>query len=93
MNLCLLSGNLTRDPFLNRDAYGTPFVTLMLAVDEDGRTHFFELEAWSTAALHIAERFRKSDRFFCQAKARSRVITDADGGKRNLTTFRILEFR
>lgn len=54
--------------------------------------HFFDFEAWDTAAEYIVDNYSKGDVMWVKAKPRNETWETADGQKRRKDTYRLLEF-
>ena len=101
MNLQALSGNLVSDPELVEiKERNTHVVNLRIAINnfrkKDNETVnapvYVDLEAWDSAALYIARRFKKGHLIIAETEIRQNQWEDADGNKKNRTKYRITRF-
>lgn len=102
MNLCMFSGNLTRDPEINFiQNSGTNVVNFSIAINRhyksrDGvsktETTFVDCEAWDTGAETIAKHFKKGSPIEVVCVAKNNRWEDKDGNKRSALRFRVERF-
>jgi single-strand DNA-binding protein len=93
-------GRLVADPEL-KDVGSTVVASFTLVCNEYRRVndesvkepHFFDFKAWDTGAKTIAEKAKKGDRVFFEARARQERWEDkTTGQKRSKVVFRLENF-
>ena len=91
-NLCVLMGNLTRDPDLRYTPNGAAVVNFGLAInrtytDKDGNKHedttFVDVVAWNRLAEVTAEYLHKGSPAFVEGRLQQRSWETEDGSKRH----------
>lgn len=92
MNLCIFTGNLTRDPEMRYTPQGTPVTDFTIAVNsgsgEKRSTEFVRCVAWEKQAETVAEYLRKGSKVLVHGSMESQQWTDKQGQPR--TTVRII---
>lgn len=89
MNLCIFTGNLTKDPELRYTTGNTPVVNFSLAMNErfkqngetKERVFFADLVAWSRTAELISEHFKKGNAISVEASAREEQWNHKETGE------------
>lgn len=103
MNLCILGGNLTRDPELRYTTSGKAVLACGLAVnrvwtseagEKKEEVSFFDFEAWGRTAEVIGQYFRKGNPILLTCRAKLEQWDDKqDGRKRSKVKFIVESFQ
>lgn len=89
MNSVVLMGRLTRTPERRSTENGTAVTAFRIAVDRrftssggEKQTDFFDIVAWRSTAVFVADHFNKGDMIAVRGALQSRQYTDKNGNNR-----------
>lgn len=89
INSVVLMGRLTRTPECRSTENGTAFTAFRIAVDRrftssggEKQTDFFDIVAWRSTAVFVADHFNKGDMIAVRGALQSRQYTDKNGNNR-----------
>ena len=89
MNSVVLMGRLTRTPECRSTETGTAVTAFRIAVDRrftssggEKQTDFFDIVAWRSTAVFVADHFNKGDMIAVRGALQSRQYTDKSGNNR-----------
>lgn len=89
MNSVVLMGRLTRTPECRSTENGTTVTAFRIAVDRrftssggEKQTDFFDIVAWRSTAVFVADHFNKGDMIAVRGALQSRQYTDKNGNNR-----------
>ena len=91
LNLCAISGRLTRDPSVKQTQNGVSVATFTVAVDRDFKSggekeaDFINCVAWRSAVEFIGKYFEKGSAITVTGRIQTRTFTDKEGEKRTAT--------
>ena len=89
INSVVLMGRLTRTPECRSTENGTAVTAFRIAVDRrftssggEKQTDFFDIVAWRSTAVFVADHFNKGDMIAVRGALQSRQYTDKNGNNR-----------
>lgn len=89
INSVVLMGRLTRTPECRNTENGTAVTAFRIAVDRrftssggEKQTDFFDIVAWRSTAVFVADHFNKGDMIAVRGALQSRQYTDKNGNNR-----------
>ena len=83
MNVCVLIGNLTKDPELKTTQSGLSVTSFSIGVRRDKEnTDFIDVVAWRQTAENICKYFHKGDKIAITGRLQTRQYEDRQGNKR-----------
>lgn len=89
MNSVVLMGRLTMTPECRSTENGTAVTAFRIAVDRrftssggEKQTDFFDIVAWRSTAVFVADHFNKGDMIAVRGALQSRQYTDKSGNNR-----------
>ena len=83
MNVCVLIGNLTKDPELKTTQSGLSVTSFSIGVRRDKEnTDFIDVVAWRQTAENICKYFHKGDKIAITGRLQTRSYEDRQGNKR-----------
>lgn len=88
LNICAISGRLTRDPEVKQTQNGTSVATFTVAVDRDYKSDeadFIHCVAWRSAADFVGKYFEKGSAITVTGRIQTRSYKDNNGEKRTVT--------
>lgn len=91
LNLCAISGRLTRDPEVKQTQNGVSVATFTVAVDRDFKSggekeaDFIHCVAWRSAAEFVGKYFEKGSAITVTGRIQTRSFTDKEGEKHTTT--------